>query len=281
MTYAPQGHLNIEERKKEMIMSYVAKKPDHQGNVDYTQEENETWSILYHRQIKRIENRACQEFIQGLNVLNMRQDRIPQCPEMTEKLFKATGWAMEPVAKIISLETFFDLLSRKHFPAATFIRTREDLDYLKEPDIFHEFFGHGPLLTNPYYAKFVQRYGELALKASKEERSILGRLFWFTIEFGLIKEGPHTRIMGGGILSSFEETVYALENPNPQRVPFNIRDVMKEKYRYDQIQKKYFILQSFDELFSLTQFPLLELAQKVMNQTDCSEDFIICKNCWR
>src|SRR3989338_7424633 len=199
---------------------YESRKPDALGYVDYPAEENETWAILYNRQYKVIQNRACNEFIEGIHLLGMPADHIPQCPEMNERLGRITGWGVEPVAKIIPLKKFFELLANKRFPAATFIRKREELDYLKEPDIFHEIFGHCPLLTNQAYADFAENYGKLALQASPPARSFLGRLWWFTIEFGLLRTPAGLRIYGGGILSSYEESIYALESPLPKRVNF-------------------------------------------------------------
>ncbi len=255
---------------------YESKKPDAHGIVEYSPVENETWAILYERQSKIVQNRACDEFLKGLEVLNMPKDRVPQCAEVTKSLKKATGWAVSPVQKIIPLRTFFELLANRHFPAATFIRTREDLDYLQEPDIFHEFFGHCPLLTNPAYANFVESYGKRALQAKPDHRSVLGRLFWFTIEFGLVKTLQGLRIYGGGILSSFEETQYALESPVPERLDFDIRQVMKTAYRYDEIQKRYYVLDSIQDLFKINQLDLLGLAEKISQNIDQAEDFITC-----
>lgn len=257
-------------------ISYVARKPDASGFVAYTPQENQTWATLYERQHKVIQGRACREFLEGLEILNMPRDRVPQCAELNARLEKTTGWKVQPVEKMISLETFFDLIANKHFPAATFIRVPEELDYLQEPDIFHEFFGHCPLLTHQAYADFVQTYGKLALQAPKEARSILGRLFWFTIEFGLLKTPDGLRVYGGGILSSFSETKYALESSIPQRAPFDIREVMRSPYRYDEIQKKYFVIESLLDLFELGQLDLGTLAKKVASGTDNLEDFVTC-----
>ncbi|MEI6805355.1 MAG: phenylalanine 4-monooxygenase [Myxococcaceae bacterium] len=255
---------------------YESKSLDARGFAEYSSTENETWAILYERQTKIIQNRACDEYLQGLEILNMPKDRVPQCPEITQRLREATGWAVQPVPKLISLKNFFVLIANRHFPAATFIRTREDLDYLREPDIFHEFFGHCPLLTNPAYANFVESYGKMALKAKPEHLSILGRLFWFTIEFGLVKTPQGLRIYGGGILSSFEETQYALESPIPNRLDFNIRQVMKTTYRYDELQKIYYILNSIEDLFKINEIDLLGLIEKIASSTDTSGDFITC-----
>ncbi|MES2503994.1 MAG: phenylalanine 4-monooxygenase [Myxococcota bacterium] len=255
---------------------YVAKPPDSRGYVDYTPEEDETWSILYQRQHKIIQGRACDEYLTGLELLAIPKDKVPQCPEISEHLKKATGWAVTPVPKIISIDAFFDLLANKHFPAATFIRTREELDYLKEPDIFHEFFGHCPLLTNKAYADFIESYGKMAQRADHKTRSILGRLFWFTIEFGLVSSAKGLRVYGGGILSSYTETTYALQSDVPTRLPFDIREVMKTAYRYDEIQKKYFVLDSLKSLFKIIQLDLPALAEKVALNTDQDQDFITC-----
>ncbi len=167
---------------------YVSRPVDENGIAHYSDEENETWNILMDRQLKVVENRACDEYIKGIEILGMPRDRIPQCKEISAALYQATGWQLEPVAALIPFEKFFELLANRRFPAATFIRTREDLDYLQEPDIFHEIFGHCPLLTNPSYAEFTHIYGKLSLEANKEDRALLARLYWFTIEFGLIRK---------------------------------------------------------------------------------------------
>jgi phenylalanine-4-hydroxylase len=262
---------------------YQAKKPNSKGIYKYTDEENDTWAYLYSRQKRIIEGKACPEFLAGLEILNMNPHEIPQCSEVSEALMKSTGWSVEPVEKIIPLKTFFELLSTKRFPAATFIRIPEEIDYLKEPDIFHEFFGHCPLLTNQNYADFVENYGKLALQCDKDVQSLLGRLFWFTVEFGLIKssDSEKMKIYGGGILSSFQETQYALESLDPLRSQFNLNQVLKTNYRYDEIQKQYFYIHSLQELFELTKLELVPFIEKeilgknTQSQND-QEDFLIC-----
>ena len=146
---------------------------------------------------------------------------------MTEAFKQTTGWSVVPVPAMIKPEQFFELLANKKFPAATFIRTPEDLDYLQEPDIFHEFFGHCPMITYQPFADFMQTYGKLALLAKTEHRSFLSRLFWFTVEFGLIQTDQGVRCYGGGILSSKNETVYAVESDIPQRKPFDLIEVLR------------------------------------------------------
>jgi phenylalanine-4-hydroxylase len=242
--------------------TYHSKPVDKDGIASYTEEENEVWHTLISRQIDVVNERACEEYINGIDLLNLSHDRIPQCPDVSKALQKATGWTLEPVPALIPFEKFFHLLATRRFPAATFIRRKEELDYLQEPDIFHEIFGHCPLLTNPAYAEFTCMYGKLALNASKEDRAMLARLYWFTIEFGLIKNLVGTRVYGGGILSSKEETIYSLEDPNVQRKPFNALDVLRTPYRIDIKQPIYFVIDDFDALYDLTNQDLISLVRE-------------------
>lgn len=241
---------------------YVSKQPDQNGFIDYTKEENGTWQVLYNRQLDMLHDRACPEFLAGLEQLDMRADAIPQLPEINEKLNQATGWAVEPVPALIGFERFFELLANKRFPAATFIRTREDLDYIQEPDIFHEFFGHCPLLTNPEYAEFSQHYGKLGMQASKAERRMLARLYWFTIEFGLIETDKGLRIYGGGILSSTEESHYSLESNQPLRKNLEVLEAFRTHYRIDELQRTYFKIQDFSDLKRIREMDLMKILQE-------------------
>jgi len=255
---------------------YVAKQPDAQGFVDYTDAENKVWGTLIKRQMTIIEKYACDEFLDGLHKLNFAEDRIPQCSEVSDALRPHTGWAVEPVAAIIPFKQFFQLLTDKKFPAATFIRRKEELDYLQEPDIFHEFYGHCPLLTQPAYADFVQWYGENALEADPELYPILGRLFWFTIEFGLLNTSKGLRIYGGGILSSYQETQYALDSKKPKRVPFDLKAVINTEYRYDIIQEIYYIIERLDSLFELKQIDIIQFIANNLEQKHQGKDKFIC-----
>ena len=232
-------------------VNYVAKEPDKNGLFHYTNEENRVWHDLYERQINVIKNRACREYCEGIEKLAMPQDRIPQCHEMSAALRDATGWAVEPVPALIPDEQFFSLLAHKKFPAATFIRRRDEFDYLQEPDLFHEFFGHCPLLTEPACADFMQRYGEIAVRATQEERKLLGRLYWFTIEFGLIKTAEGLRIYGGGILSSPKEAVLALEGQDAERKPFVLLDVLRTPFRIDIVQPIYYVIDDYRKLYDV------------------------------
>lgn len=247
----------------EFTSKYVAKKPDKNGHIHYTEEENSVWHDLIMRQHDIVKSRACDEYLQGLDILNFSNDRIPQCYEMNEKLSKATGWTVEPVEALIPTDYFFQLLSSKKFPAACFIRKREELDYLQEPDIFHEFFGHCPLITHPIYADFMQKYGKIALEANEADRDLLGRLYWFTIEFGLIKTAKGLRCYGGGILSSKEETIYAIDSNIPQRKSLNNGlDALRTPYRIDILQPIYYVIDNFQDLFDLLNDDIIGRIQK-------------------
>lgn len=239
--------------------TYVAHPVDEHGNANYTDEENKIWHELITRQSPIVKGRACDEYMHGMKLLNLPHDRIPQCPQVSKVLREATGWALEPVPALIPFDHFFNLLANRKFPAATFIRRREEMDYLQEPDIFHEVFGHCPMLTNQACADFTHTYGKLGLKASHEDQVMLAKLYWFTIEFGLIKTKEGIRIYGGGILSSKSETTYSLESKTPLRKPFDVMDVLRTPYRIDIIQPIYFVIDDFDVLFHLIDMDLIGL----------------------
>lgn len=241
---------------------YQSKASDKDGFINWSEEENQIWSELYHRQMELLPGRACQQYMDGLELLGMSATTIPQLPEINAVLEKATGWQTAEVPALINFTEFFTLLANKRFPVATFIRTREEFDYLQEPDIFHEVFGHCPLLTNPAFAHFTHTYGKLGLAASKEDRVYLARLYWFTVEFGLVKTNEGLRIYGGGILSSPGETLYALESDTPVRNPLTPLDALRTPYRIDIMQPLYYILDQFDDLFSLAEMDIMALVQQ-------------------
>lgn len=238
---------------------YVARPPDENGIIHYTPDEHKVWEILYQRQVKLIEGRACDAYYDGVLRLGLNQHQIPQCVEVTEILKSHTGWSVTPVAALISFKDFFDLLAKKTFPAASFIRRMEDLDYLQEPDIFHEIFGHCPLLTDPAFAAFTEKVGRFGQTVLPEDRKMLARLYWFTVEFGLLQQQGQLKIYGAGILSSKTESTYALDSDIPERKPFNLLEVLRMPYRYDQLQKTYFIINSFDALYDMINVNLNEV----------------------
>jgi phenylalanine-4-hydroxylase len=238
--------------------TYVSRQPDRNGYCAYTPAEDAIWAELYARQRRAVEGKACAEFVRGLDVLQLPTDRVPQLPEINRALRRETGWEVAQVPALIPFGEFFQLLSEKKFPAATFIRTREELDYLEEPDIFHELFGHAPMLTNPFFAEFTHTYGKLGLAASDADREFLARLYWFTLEFGLIrKPGSPLQIYGGGILSSIGETDYAVNSSKPVRKRFDVMEALRTPYRIDIMQPQYFVLEDLRELNELTRMDLM------------------------
>ena len=241
---------------------YISKQADEQGFVQYTDEENSVWHDLFVRQMKLLANRADQAFLDGIEKLQMNANRIPQIPEVNEKLYALTGWQITPVSALIDFDTFFKLLSSRKFPAATFIRTREEIDYLQEPDIFHEIFGHCPLLTLPAYADFTYQYAQLGLNANAKDRAMLARLYWFTIEFGLIQTLDGLRIYGGGILSSYGETQYCLDSKVPILKHLDALEAFRTPYRIDIMQPQYFIIQDYSKLYDLMKLDLMALIQQ-------------------
>lgn len=233
----------------EFSSRYVAHVPDAQGLVNYSAEENRIWNILFERQIKLLPGRACDEFLAGLETLGINSEAIPQLPEVSQKLKAKTGWEVVPVAALISAREFFELLANRHFPAATFIRCEEELDYVQEPDIFHEIFGHCPMLTDPIYADFVHDYACKVLTFPETDWPLLQRMFWFTVEFGLIHTAKGLRAYGGGILSSISETVYCVESDVPVRILFEPVVAFRTPYRIDMLQPVYFVIESYQTLY--------------------------------
>lgn len=236
---------------KNKVSSYTAKQPDVQGIIHYSDEDHAVWQRLYERQIKLLPHHACQEFIRGLDILDLTTDRIPQCADISSKLQAATGFSVVPVPALIPDETFFSLLSQRQFPAATFIRSAAEFDYLQEPDLFHEFFGHCPMLTDTAYADFSQRYGQVALASTPSERMLLARLYWFTVEFGLIQTAEGIRAYGGGILSSPGELPYAVNAPEPLHQALTVLDTFRTPYRIDMFQPLYYVIDDYATLHNL------------------------------
>lgn len=240
---------------------YYSKPLDDKGHARYTDEENETWSFLLRRQLELIKTRSSKEYIKGVELLQFN-DKIPQVPEITEILMSHTGWGVAPVPAVIQPEEFFDLLSKKRFPAANFIRIPAHIDYIEEPDVFHEVFGHCPLITNANYAHFMHEYGKIAMTAEPKIRMRLFRLFWFTVEFGLIKEDNQLKAYGGGILSSASETVYSTDSDIPVREALDPMNALRTPFRIDILQPKYFYIEKFEDLFNLLSNDPIGMAKK-------------------
>jgi phenylalanine-4-hydroxylase len=231
------------------------------GNLDffvvpqrrYTDEEHEIWRTLYKRQEKILPNRAISLFMDSLSTLGINRDRIPEFSEVNEILMKRTGWQVVPVPGLIPEEPFFELLANRRFPAGNFIRTKEQLDYIQEPDVFHDLFGHVPILADPVFGDYMAEYGRGGLKAAKLGMvNKIARLYWYTVEFGLIREPEGLRIYGAGILSSNTESVFSLDSDSPHRIKFNLRRMLQTHYQIDDFQDNYFVIDSFKQLFDET-----------------------------
>lgn len=249
-------------------ITYVAKKPDADGIIHYTESENAVWHELITRQKAVLPGRACRAFVDAVGVLELPEDRVPQCGEVSAVLQECTGWRVQPVPALIPLDEFFNLLANRSFPAASFIRAPQELDYLEEPDIFHEIFGHAPHLTDSRFAAFTEAYGKVGLAANDADREMLARLYWFTVEFGLVRTAQGIRSYGAGICSSPGETHYAVESSEPERVPFDPIEALRTPYRIDIYQPLYFVLESFDQLFDLARSDLQAMIDEARRRGD-------------
>jgi len=212
-------------------------------------EEHRVWDLLFARQQAKLAGRVVRDFAEGLDMLRLSRPGIPDFDELNARLYPRTGWTVVAVPGLVPDEIFFRHLSERRFPAGNFIRSAAQLDYLEEPDVFHDVFGHVPMLAQPRMADFAQALGELGLRATAPgalER--LSRLYWHTIEFGLAREEGELRIYGAGLASSFGEAGYALESPEPERLPFDLRRVLESAYRSDRFQTRYFVVKSFESL---------------------------------
>ncbi len=220
----------------------------------YGAEEHGVWRTLFERQSKVLPGRASAEFLGGLKKLSLVPDRIPDFERASDTLQKLTGWRVVAVPSLVPDEVFFDHLANRRFPVGQFIRRPDQLDYIEEPDVFHDFFGHVPMLAHPVFADYMQAYGKGGQRALAEFGMLknLARLYWYTVEFGLIESAEGLRIYGSGIVSSRAETIYAVESPSPNRIYFDLERVMRTDYRIDDFQESYFVIRSFDELFDMT-----------------------------
>lgn len=215
----------------------------------YTAEEHARWSILVNRQLALVERYGAPQFLAGLSALKL-QDRIPHFDAASRVLRRATGWEIVAVPGLIPEQQFFAHLAQRRFPVTVWVRRPEEIDYLVEPDVFHDFFGHVPMLSDPVFADFVQAYGVAGRKAAAEGGvDMLARLYWYSVEFGLLDSGGELRAFGAGILSSAGETAYCIDSPRPHRIRFDLERVMRTSYMIDAYQKTYFVVDSFEQLF--------------------------------
>lgn len=220
----------------------------------YTPEEHAVWRTLYQRQSQLLPGRACSAFLEGLQTLPIGPEAIPRFDALNEQLLRHTGWQIVAVPGLVPDEVFFQHLAHRRFPAGQFIRRRDQLDYLEEPDVFHDVFGHAPMLMNPALADYMQAYGEGGLRAQRlGVLDQLARVYWYTVEFGLVLQQGELRIYGAGIVSSAAETRYALDSTVPHRLAFDLRRVLRTRYRIDDVQANYFVLEQLDDLLALAQ----------------------------
>jgi phenylalanine-4-hydroxylase len=219
----------------------------------YSAAEHAMWDRLFERQAKMLPGRAAPEFLEGLDMLRLSRPGIPDFDELSERLMKATGWQVVAVPGLVPDEIFFDHLANRRFVAGRFIRTPEQLDYLEEPDIFHDVFGHVPLLANPVFADYMAAYGRGGQRAAARGAiDRLARLYWYTVEFGLIAGPDGLRIYGAGIVSSYSESIFALDDASPNRIGFDLKRLMRTRYRIDDYQQTYFVIDSFEDLLRQT-----------------------------
>lgn len=227
--------------------TYVSKTPGPDGRFTYSAEETDVWGTLYRRQMVTLADFACHAYLSGQSRLGFSPDAVPQVRDIDRRLFELTGAGVEPVAALIPQEEFSTLLKNRRFPVATFIRRREHLDYIEEPDIFHEVFGHCPMLCDPDFCRFMERFGELALSLPAGDVKRLFRLWWFTVEFGMIREDGRLKAFGAGIMSSPAEAEHAASG-KAEVLPFDPTTIFRTDYRIDILQPVYFAIESFDQL---------------------------------
>ncbi|WP_437542005.1 phenylalanine 4-monooxygenase [Sorangium sp. So ce327] len=236
----------------------------------YSAAEHALWDRLFDRQAKLLPARAAPEFLAGLDVLRLGDSGIPNFDALSDRLMNATGWQVVAVPGLIPDDVFFEHLANRRFVAGNFIRTPEQLDYLQEPDVFHDVFGHVPLLANPVFADYMQAYGQGGQRANGLGAiQRLARLYWYTVEFGLIQSAEGLRIYGAGIVSSHGESIFALDDPSPNRVGFDLLRLMRTRYRIDDYQQSYFVIDSFEDLLRQTlETDFAPLYEQVAQLTD-------------
>ncbi len=224
--------------------------------ADYTAQDHDVWRQLYERQRQVLLGRASDEFLVAQDAMGMTPDRIPKFSDLNRVMRDATGWELIGVEGLLPELDFFDHLANRRFPVTWWIRKPEQIDYIEEPDLFHDLFGHVPLLMNPLFADYMQAYGRGGVKAhgiGPEALTALTRLYWYTVEFGLIRQKEGLRIYGSGIVSSKGESIYCLESDAPNRIGFDLERIMRTRYRIDTYQKTYFVIDSFEQLIEATE----------------------------
>ena len=235
----------------------------------YSADDHATWATLYARQREILPGRACDEFLQAQDAMGMTPDRIPKFADLNQVLQAATGWTLIGVEGLLPELDFFDHLANRRFPVTWWIRRPDQIDYIAEPDLFHDLFGHVPLLMNPVFADYMQAYGQGGVKAhgiGPEALQQLTRLYWYTVEFGLIRQADGLRIYGSGIVSSKGESIHCLESAAPNRIGFDLERIMRTRYRIDTYQKTYFVIDSFEQLMDATRPDFTPIYARLANE---------------
>lgn len=239
-----------------------------QGWENYTAEEHGVWKTLFERQTKLLPGHACDAFVEGMRNLPIGPDRIPDFRRLSEVLMKRNGWQIVAVPGLVPDDVFFEHLANRRFPAGQFIRKANELDYLEEPDVFHDVFGHVPMLMHPVIADFIQAYGQGGLRALRLGKlPYLARVYWYTVEFGLVKQADGVRVYGAGIASSRAETVFSTDDASPNRIGFDLERVMRTLYRIDDFQETYFVLDNLEQLLELANIDFLAAYERASAAT--------------
>ncbi len=250
-----------------------------QGWGDYSEEDHATWRTLFERQSNILPGRACEEFLEGLERLGVAAEGIPEFARLSDILEQATGWRIVAVPGLVPDDVFFRHLANRRFPATNWIRRPEQMDYLQEPDVFHDVFGHVPLLVNSIFADYLWAYGRNGLEAMRRGAlKRVARLYWYTVEFGLIRTAEGLRIYGSGIVSSRSESVYCLEGDKPNRVAFEPGRVMRTNYRIDDFQEIYFVIDSFERLFEQTTGDLATVYERLTGTRDLAPGDVLAED---
>ena len=240
-----------------------------QGWASYSAAEHGVWKMLFERQTVLLPGRACDEFVAGMRALPIGAHEIPDFRRLSDVLMRHTGWQVVAVPGLVPDDVFFEHLANRRFPAGQFIRKPSELDYLEEPDVFHDVFGHVPMLMNSVIADYIQAYGVGGLRAQQlGVLNQLARVYWYTVEFGLVQQRDGLRIYGSGIASSYTESVFALDSPSPNRMRFDLERVMRTRYRIDDLQETYFVVRNLDELLELGRIDFAPIYDRVRGLPD-------------
>ena len=274
--------LNLTETSKHGLAAGNLQPPERadwtiaQGWQQYSAQEHGVWKTLFERQSRLLAGRACDSFVQGMAELPIDASQIPDFRRLSDILFKRTGWQIVAVPGLVPDEVFFEHLAHRRFPAGNFIRKPQQLDYLEEPDVFHDVFGHVPLLMNPAMADYIQAYGVGGLRAQKlGVLDQLARVYWYTVEFGLMQQSDGLKIYGAGIASSATESVFSLDAASPNRLHFDLERVMRTQYRIDDFQESYFVIANLEQLLELAEIDFGSLYDRVQGLPDYAPGVVL------